>query len=58
MTARRLLQLVLLVQLLAALGIALAAVRWLGSGPALAAAFKMGKREAAARLQAIKAAAA
>ena len=37
MTARRLLQLVLLVQLLAALAIALAAVRWLGLAPWTAA---------------------
>jgi len=42
MTARRLLQLVLLVQLLAALAIALAAVRWLGFGLPLAAAFGCG----------------
>lgn len=42
MTARRLLQLVLLVQLLAALAIALAAVRWLGLAPWTAAALGFG----------------
>lgn len=42
MTARRLLQLVLLVQLLAALGIALASMRWLGFAPWVAAALGFG----------------
>lgn len=42
MIARRLLQLVLLVQAVAALGIALAAVRWLGLAPPMAAALGFG----------------
>jgi len=42
MSARRLLQLVLLVQALAATGIALAAVRWLDAGPWMAAALGLG----------------
>ena len=42
MSARRLLQLVLLVQAIAALGIALAAMRWLDAGPWTAAALGCG----------------